>query len=140
MHMPFSIWACSITLVHMFQQCGMCDQQSLRSACAYEQSDQSLYYSLEYSMTVKLLTKNHLEFQSLKGGCTGSSESKHVKMPHCWKSHATAHMLLDKYTLIYDQTIRIERGMCIKGLIWPPLQPKTENCFSPILSIGLLEV
>ena len=26
-------------------------------------------------MTVKLLTKHHLEFLSLKGGCTGSSES-----------------------------------------------------------------
>ena len=25
-----------------FQQCSMCDQQSLRSACAYAQSDQSL--------------------------------------------------------------------------------------------------
>ena len=25
-----------------FQQCGMCDQQSLRPACAYAQSDQSL--------------------------------------------------------------------------------------------------
>ena len=22
--------------------------------------------------------------------------------------------------------------MCIKGLIWPPLEPKTKNCFSPI--------
>ena len=22
--------------------------------------------------------------------------------------------------------------MCIKGLIWPPLDPKTENCFSHI--------
>ena len=45
---------------------------SLRSACAYAQSDQSLCSSLEYSMTVKLLTENHLEFLSLKGGCTGS--------------------------------------------------------------------
>ena len=45
---------------------------------------------LEYSMTVKLLTKHHLEFLSLKGGCTGSSESIHVKMPHCWKSHVVA--------------------------------------------------
>ena len=26
-------------------------------------------------MTVKLLTEHHLEFLSLKGGCTGSSES-----------------------------------------------------------------
>ena len=38
-------------------------------------------------MTVKLLTEHHLEFLSLKGGCIGSFESIHVKMPHCWKSH-----------------------------------------------------
>ena len=43
-------------------------------------------------MIVKLLTEHHLEFLSLKGGCTGSSESTLVKMPHCWKSHVTAHM------------------------------------------------
>ena len=54
-----------------FQQCGMCDQQSLRSACPYAQSDQSLCQSLEYSMSVKLLTEHILEFLSLKGGCTG---------------------------------------------------------------------
>ena len=72
----------------------MCDQQSLRSACAYAQSDQSLCSSLEYSMIVKLLTEHHFEFVSLKGGCRGSSESTHVKMPHCWKSHALAHLVL----------------------------------------------
>ena len=72
----------------------MCDQQSLRSACAYAQSDQSLCKSLGYSMIVKLLTENRLEFLSLKGGCTGPSESTHVKMPHCWKSHALAHFKL----------------------------------------------
>ena len=38
-------------------------------------------------MSVKLLTEHNLEFLSLKGGCTGSSESTLVKMPHCWKSH-----------------------------------------------------
>ena len=43
-------------------------------------------------MIVKLLTEHHLEFLSLKGGCRGSSESTHVKMPHCWKSHALAHI------------------------------------------------
>ena len=42
-------------------------------------------------MTVKLLTAKHLEFISLKGGFTGSSESTLVKMPHCWKSHVVAH-------------------------------------------------
>ena len=69
----------------------MCDQQSLRSACAYSQSYQSLCWSLEYSMIVKLLTEHHMEFLSFTGGCTGSSESTLVKMPHCWKSHVTAH-------------------------------------------------
>ena len=43
-------------------------------------------------MIVKLLTEHHLDFLSLRGGCRGSSESRHVKMSHCWKSHALAHM------------------------------------------------
>ena len=43
-------------------------------------------------MTVKLLTEHHLEFLSLKGGCTDLSESTLVKMPHCWKSLVTVHM------------------------------------------------
>ena len=71
----------------------MCDQQSLRSACAYAQSDQSLRSSLEYAMTVKLLTEDNLKSLSLKGGCTGSSESTLVKMPHCSKFHAAAQLL-----------------------------------------------
>ena len=72
----------------------MCDQQSLRSACTYGQSDQRLSKSFEYSMNMKLLTEHHLEFLSLKGGYTGSSESIHVEMPHCWKSHVTAHIYM----------------------------------------------
>ena len=60
----------------------MFDEQSLRSACAYAQSDQSLSLSLEFSMSVKLPAEHHLEFLSLKGGCTGLSESTLVKMPH----------------------------------------------------------
>ena len=44
------------------------------------------------SMSVKLLTKHHLEFLSLKGGCTGLSKSIHVKMLHCWKTHVAAHI------------------------------------------------
>ena len=49
-------------------------------------------------MSVKLLTEHHLEFLSLKGGCTDSSESTFVKMPHCWKSHVTAHLLLHLFS------------------------------------------
>ena len=57
------------------------------------QTDQSLCNSLECSMAVKLLIKQHLEFLSLKGGNTCSSESTLVKIPHCWKSHVTAQLL-----------------------------------------------
>ena len=44
-------------------------------------------------MIVKLLTEHHLAFLSLKGGCTGSSESILVKMSNCWKSRAGAHLI-----------------------------------------------
>ena len=47
-------------------------------------------------MIVKLLTERHLEFVSLKGGCTGSSESTLVKMSNCWKSRALAHIIVVK--------------------------------------------
>ena len=36
-----------------------------------EASDLSICLSLEYSRSVKLLTEHHLQFLSLKGGCTG---------------------------------------------------------------------
>ena len=71
----------------------MCDQQRLRPACAYAQADQSICWSLKYSMSVKLLTEHHLEFLTLKRGCTGSSESTLVKMPHCWKPHVATQIL-----------------------------------------------
>ena len=44
-------------------------------------------------MIVKLPTEHHLEFLSLKGGCRGSSESTHVKMSNCWKSHSAAKII-----------------------------------------------
>ena len=53
--------------------------------------------TLEYSMSVMLLTEHNLEFLRLIGGCRGLSESILVEMPHCWKSHATAHM----FTVFY---------------------------------------
>ena len=79
----YIIWAAAWD----FQQCGMCDQQRLRSACTYTQPDQNLCWSLEYSMSVKLLIKNHLKFLSLKGCCTGLSESTLVRMQHCHSSY-----------------------------------------------------
>ena len=53
-------------------------------------------------MIVKLLTEHHLEFLSLKGGCTGSFESTLVKMSNCWKSHAAAQFCV----LLKEQVTR----------------------------------
>ena len=64
---------------------------------AYAQSDQSLCLSLDYSVTVKLLTEHHLEFLSLNAGYTGSFESTLVNMPHCWKSHVVAQLYLSNF-------------------------------------------
>ena len=80
----------------------MCDQQRLRPACAYAQTDQSLCLSLEYSMTVELLTEHCLEFLNLTGGYTGSSESTLVKMSNCWKSRAAAHMFWDAFSCWFN--------------------------------------
>ena len=58
-------------------------------------------------MTVRLLTERYLEFLSVKGGCIGSCESTLVEMPHCRKSHVTAHISLLLYTLNFSLN---ERG------------------------------
>ena len=75
-----------------FPTSSICNQQSLRPAGAFAQSDQSLCLSLDYSMSVKILTEHHLELLSLKGGSTDSSETTLVKVLHCCKSHVTAHI------------------------------------------------
>ena len=56
-------------------------------------------------MTVKLLTEHHLEFLSLKGGCTESSEFTLVKMSHCWKSHVAAQN--DYLGLVHEGLVHI---------------------------------
>ena len=65
-------------------------------------------------MALRLLTELHLEVLSLKGGCTGSSESTLVKMPHCWKSHVAVHLKQvqghTKYILI--STISFYKHAC----------------------------
>ena len=57
---------------------------------------------VKYSRSVKLLTEHHLEFLSLKGGRTGSSESTLVKTAHCWKSHVKAHIKLTRLNFEKD--------------------------------------
>ena len=89
----------------------MCDKQSLRSACAYAQSNQSLFLSLEYYMTLRLLTEKHIELLSLKGGFTGSSESTLAKMPHCWKSHVAARLYRIKKKFLKANLFIFKKGI-----------------------------
>ena len=63
-----------------------------QTAHAYAQSGQTFFLPLKYTLSVTLLTEHNLEFLNLKGGCTGSSESTHVKIPHCWKSRVEAQL------------------------------------------------
>ena len=70
-------------------------------------------------MSVKLLTDHYLEFLDLKGGCTGSSESMFVKMPHCWKSHAMAQIYLKYlfstfFSFIVNLNQRLVYANCIE--------------------------
>ena len=58
-------------------------------------------------MIVKLLTEHHLEFLRFKRGCTSSSESILVKMPHCWKSHIAAQL---SKSIMCVQTAKALRG------------------------------
>ena len=59
-------------------------------------------------MIVKLLTEHHLEFLSLKGGCRGPSESTHIKVPHCWKSHALAHFYIGLLCYFYCYKLDVQ--------------------------------
>ena len=59
-------------------------------------------------MIVKLLTEHHLEFLSLKGGCRGSSESTLVKMSNCWKSHATAQLIVKSFINFSFQELMVQ--------------------------------
>ena len=77
-------------------------------------------------MTVKL-AEQHSVFLSLKGGCTGWSESTFVKLPHCWKSHVVAHIALH-LGLYYFAIIHIR----------PSAECKVISCYHLSLSITKL--
>ena len=64
-------------------------------------------------MTVKLLTEHDLEFLSVEGGCTGSSEKTLVKMAHCCNSHVKAHMITLPF--LWDPNIVLYRDLIVLG-------------------------
>ena len=77
-------------------------------------------------LSFRLLTDHHLEFLSLKGGCTGSSESTLVKMPHCRKSHVGQTILL-KGNFISNRSEMTEQKPTNKRLRWLSTMDKTQS-------------
>ena len=72
-------------------------------------------------MIIKLLTKHHLEFLSLKGGCRGLSESTLVKMPHCWKSHVATQIHLPVYHIpvrVYWFRVFIDQKSAMEEILY----------------------
>ena len=70
------------------------DQQShTRSLIRAFSSRLSILWVLSYWLNI---------IWSLKGGCRGSSESTHVKMPHCWNSHALAYIIIYLALLVVE--------------------------------------
>ena len=71
-------------------------------------------------MSVKLLTEHDLEFLSLKGGSTGSSESTLVKMPHCWKSYDAAQILIVSMIICMIRGRHTQGSLCIVQFLIVP--------------------
>ena len=99
-----------------------------QTACAYAQSDQSLCWSLEYSLNCELLTKQHLEFLSLTGGCRGTSESTLVKIPHCWKSHAMAQNLNCLFCRLFHYSFWAIKMLIITFTCESPVHDPMSQC------------
>ena len=81
--------------------------------CATSKGSDQPAHTLEYSMSVKLLTEHHLVFLSLTGGCRGSCESTLVKMSNCWKSPATAHFSLFYFINLFQ---RATNALCVQSV------------------------
>ena len=100
----------------------MCDQQRLRPACAYAQTDQSLCLSLEYSINVKLLTEHHLEFLSLKGGCKAAQPRLSLHL-----SNATLLKIACHGSVMYSAY----SAHCTCSLLFQNSLPSSENSVNP---------
>ena len=72
-------------------------------------------------MSVKLLTEHYLEFLSLRGGCTGPSESTLVKISHCWKSHVVAHYSSLPVVAAAVHSIAVNMLLLVQCLLLLPL-------------------
>ena len=84
-------------------------------------------------MIVKLLTEHHLVFLSLKRGCTGLSESTYVKMPHCWKPHALAHLEMPAFNWSTNLEQSVSNNLSLGRLYFSDLSASSSRIYSSVL-------
>ena len=70
---------------------------------------QSLCWSLEYSINIKLLTEHHLEFLSLREGCTGSL-SLHMSKYHIVGNHMSRLIYIHPHDPQLDSAVVVVVG------------------------------
>ena len=85
-------------------------------------------------MTIKLLTEHHLEFLSLTGGFTGSFECTLVKIPHCWKSHVTAHIIIPAFSLEKKGILISCQSQSVRGSVRPSCSESVGHISSKCIS------
>ena len=68
-------------------------------------------------MNIKLLTEHHLEFLSLKGGCTGSSESTLVKNATLLEITCHGSFLRGKLAINHALKYYRLKGMSLHALV-----------------------
>ena len=95
-------------------------------------------------MTVKLLTEHYLEILRLKGGCTGSSESTHVKIATLLEITCRGSIII-----VLRNTIRLSSSLksmfverylgpsCLQRLSTGNKLPLNPEGYNPILTIFL---
>ena len=85
-----------------------------------DKSDQSLCWSLEYSLTFKQLPEHNLESLSLKEGCAGSSESTHLSEYHIVGNHMSRLILFGKSNKWTKTCDCCNYRMCTKASLKAP--------------------
>ena len=88
----------------------MCDQQSLRSACAYVQSDQSLCLSLKYSMT-KATDQTAFGISKLTRGLLYSCQNATLVEIACHVSYRCGNIMSDLVSNVNKVGLSIQANL-----------------------------
>ena len=100
---------------------------------------QIIYYEIcsrhDYSSNLVIGGKRHISIQRCIHTANLEFFPQIIYVICSWHDYSWNKIKVTKLihdTLPSQDAITHQRGTCIKGLICPPMEPKTENCFSQI--------